>query len=75
MPKHAPAPIISIARACRLADCDYRTAVEAMARGLYAPDFVQLSDTANRAYIFFRDDRLADLQAAIKTLQSEKKDS
>ena len=75
MPKttpKSPTAIISIARACRLADCDYRTACQVMGAGLFTPDFIQMNDTGGRAFVFFRDDRLIDLQNAIKKLQSEK---
>lgn len=69
MPKNSPSPtaIISLARACRLADLDYRVLCRAMAAGHFTPDYVTLGDQG-RAYILFQPDRLHDLKAAAEKL-------
>jgi hypothetical protein len=65
-----PAVIVSLARACRLAEVDYRTLCKAMMSGHFTPDFVTQGEEG-RAYVNFDPQRLFDIVDAIKQLKEQ----
>mgnify|MGYP001309538269 CR=1 FL=1 len=65
-----PAVIVSLARACRLAEVDYRTLCKAMLAGHFTPDHVTLGEEG-RAYVNFDPQRLFDIADAVKRLKEQ----